>query len=197
MNNESQPTPSAAQKAAQETADFIAGTIMTYQWPIGTGFEEKRAAIESCARRHIDVMLASHCPDQSAELQAARQRLEVTKEMVLQSCAQNDHLKQDLRTSQEHEADSHKFFLAVMEAVGMKGEVGSLNSLQIKIVERVAHLQKLSAEFAWGEGETATQEIAQLKAEVEKFADRLADAMVKFGLKRPVELIAEAKELSK
>lgn len=49
--------------------------------------------------------------------------------------------QQDLRTAREYEKDRHKFFCAALEAVGMKGEVGSLNVLERKIVEAVTALQ--------------------------------------------------------
>jgi hypothetical protein len=46
-------------------------------------------------------------------------------------------LKQALRCAQEREAIDHAFFIATMDAVGMKGEVGSVYTLQKQIVAKI------------------------------------------------------------
>lgn len=50
--------------------------------------------------------------------------------------------QQSLRISYEHDRLNHVFFLAALDAVGMKGEVGTLGTLQGKVVERIVSLKK-------------------------------------------------------
>lgn len=47
----------------------------------------------------------------------------------------------NLKSEQKFSKENHQFFLAALEAVGMKGEVGSLNGLQRQIVEKILALR--------------------------------------------------------
>jgi chromosome segregation ATPase len=86
--------------------------------------------------------------------------------------------EQNLRCSRESEQDRHKFFLALLEAVGMKGEVGSLATLEKQIVVRVDAAQRNLADLNQSIGDLAhpnspllLAEIAELKSELARVQD--------------------------
>jgi hypothetical protein len=59
---------------------------------------------------------------------------------------ERDEANLNLKLAHEREREDHIFFLAALEAVGMKGEVGSLYGLQRQILAKIAALrQQLAA----------------------------------------------------